>query len=172
MNAKVANPLAIDVTNSHCKSNGTVKLKSANPFDYPLIDPNFLSTDEDIEAVYEGIQLLLKIIQTEKFRSMDIKLAFDMFPGCNHTKPLSKEYWYCYLKRVTGTAYHPVATCLMGQSPQTGVVNNELKVFGVDGLRVADSSAVPFQITGHPNAACNVIGEKVSQMIKKSYNFE
>lgn len=155
----------------HPKSYGTVKLKSADPFDYPLIDPNLLSDkgNYDIESFYQAAQLVLKLTETEAFRKMNIKLAFDRFPGCNHTKPLSRKYWYCYFRRVTGIGSHQQSSCLAGTSPKTAVVDNELKVFGIDGLRVADASIFPTSITGHTNAACTMIGEKVSDLIKDSY---
>lgn len=127
--------------------------------------------DEDINSLYYGIRLALGLIETPAFRKMNFKLAFKQFPGCNHLKPLSKEYWFCYLRKVTVTAFHPISTCLTGKSPKTGVVDNELKVFGVHGLRVADGSIIPFPISAHTNAVCTMIGEKASNLIKKSYNY-
>lgn len=169
LNANVSSPLAIAMEVCHPKSKGTIKLNSSNPFEYPVIDLNLLSDDRDMEAIYEGVQLALNLTKTAPFRALNVTLAFDQFPGCEHTEPLSKDYWYCYIRRVTGTGYHPVATCLTGTSPDNGVVNSELKVFGVEGLRVVDASVLPFPFAAHPNAACNMIGEKISDVIKNTY---
>lgn len=170
LNISGANAFTILLIPSHPTSIGTIKLNSSDPFEYPLIDPNILSADEDMETLYGGVQQALKLMEADAFRRMNVTLAFDRFPGCDHTEPLSKEYWYCYFGRVTSTMYHPMSTCSIGSSPQTGVVDNELKVFGLKGLRVADASVIPFSYAGHPSAACFMIGEKISDVIKKLYN--
>lgn len=169
LTVNVHNLFAIFLFPLNTKSIGTVKLKSADPFDYPVIDSNILSDNEnrDIERIYQGIRLALKLIETDAFRSMNIKLAFTQFPGCTHTKPLSKEYWYCYVRRVTGISSHPVSTCLAGRTSDTGVVDRRLKVFGIKGLRVADASIIPVIVSGHTNAVCTMVGEKASDIIKK-----
>lgn len=167
---KSNNSFIIILTPCHPKSTGSVQLKSSNPFEYPVIDPNFLSNDDDMEVLYANLQFALKMTQTEAFRRMNITLAVDRFPGCNHLKPLSKEYWFCYFRQITGTGYHPLSTCSTGTNPKNGVVDKNLKVFGIDRLRVADSSVIPFVVTGHPNYACNMIGARVSDIIKELYN--
>lgn len=171
LNPNVSNPFSVNLTPCHQTSHGTVKLRSADPFDYPLIDPNLLSTDEDLETVYQGVLLLQRLIETETFKKMNVRFAVGQFPGCDHAQPFSKEYWYCYIRSVTGIGYHPVSTCPAATSPKTGVVDNELRVFGVIGLRVADASVIPFPMSAHPNAVCNMIGEKVSDEIKKFYKY-
>lgn len=171
LNASVPNPITIKMYALHPKSRGSIILKSADPFDYPLIDPNVLSDEEDkdLETLYQGVKLILKLTKTQAFREMNFKLAFDSFPGCNHTQPLSREYWYCYFRRVTGVGSHQLGTCAAGTSQETSVVNNKLEVFGVGRLRVADASVLSVPISGHTNAACTMIGEKVSDIIKDSY---
>lgn len=171
LNPNVSNPFSINLTPCHPKSYGTVTLKSADPFDYPLIDPNLLSTDEDLETIFQGVLRLQRLLDTESFKKMNVRFAVDQFPGCSHAPPLSKEYWYCYIRSVTGIGYHPVGTCPTATSPKTGVVDNKLKVFGVTGLRVADASVIPFPLSAHPNAPCNMIGEKISDIIKSSYKY-
>lgn len=100
---------------------------------------------------------------------MNITLAFDQFPGCENTKSLSREYWYCYLKRVASLSGHITGTCPTGASPNTGVVDKYIRVFGVTGIRVADASVIPLYITGNTNAACTLIGEKASDIIKEAH---
>lgn len=167
----VSNPIHVNVVLLHPKSRGRIKLKSASPFDYPLIDFNLLSDKDnfDIESLYRGVRLILKLIDTDALSSINATLAFDRFPGCSHTEPLSKDYWYCYLRKVSDTLHHPVGTCSTGTSPKTAVVDKTLKVFGVDGLRVADASVIPFPLTCNTNAPCTMIGQRVSDMIKKQY---
>lgn len=169
MNANVSNPFTFILTPCHPTSTGTVKLKSADPFEYPLINSNILSNIDDVDTLYEGLQLILKLIKTEVLRPFNFEIAFNRFPGCNHTKRNSKEYWYCYFRKVTGIGQHSSGTCAIGTNPESAVVDNNLKVFGIHKLRIADASIIPFNLAGHPNAACNMIGEKISDVIKKKY---
>lgn len=170
ISGKSNNTFVTFLTPAHPKSKGSVILKSSNPFDYPIIDSNILSNIEDMEVLYENVQFALKMTDTDAFRRMNISLAIDRFPGCNHLKSLSKEWWWCYIRHTTGTGFHPLSSCLTGTGPKTGVVDKNLKVFGIERLRVADGSVIPFMIAGHPNYACNMIGARVSDIIKVSYN--
>lgn len=171
LNVSVTQPFAIKLYYLHTVSNGTVKLKSSNPFEYPLIDPNLFGDgeDKDIEALYQAVLETLKNLDTKAFKSMKVKLAVDNIPACRRTKPLSREYWYCYLRTVTAIGSHQVASCSVGRSAETGVVDKRLKVFGIENLRVADSSIIPFPLTGHIHGACVMVGEKVSDFIKEEY---
>lgn len=173
LNADVPNPIAISFNFLNTKSVGTVKLKSACPYDYPIIDENMLGDPDnhDIESLYQGWLLLQNLIETEAFQKINLKLAYDSFPGCNHTVPMSREFWYCYFRRVSVIGLHPMGTCKTGLTPQTGVVNSNLTVFGVEGLRVADASVIRIVVRGHTNAPATVVGEKASDIIKKSYGF-
>lgn len=169
--ANVVNPFVILLNFLHPKSFGTVTLNSSNPFDYPLINPNFYSdkNNDDIESLYQASQIAIKLIQTEPLRSLNISLVNDRLPGCEHTKPSSREYWYCYLRRVTMVGYHPISTCAMGTDPKTAVVDKRLKIFGIDRLRVADASVIPVPMTGHTVVPCTVVGEKLAEFIKDLY---
>lgn len=171
IDAKISNPLALELVLLHSVSQGRVTVKSADPFDYPVIDLNILGDEanKDIEAIYQGIQMILRLIETDAFRSFNIKLAVKEYPGCNHLEPLSKEFWYCYIRKVSSTAFHPIGTCSTGTNPENGVVNNQLKVFGVKDLRIADASVIPFTLTSHINAACTMVAERAADIIKKKY---
>lgn len=164
---------AIRIVLMHQKSSGTIKLRSADPFDYPLIDPKYFSDKEnhDLEALYQALQLFLKLTETEAFRLYNVSLSVKQILGCSNTKFLSREFWYCYFRRVVSLGLHEIATCLMGSNPQRGVVDNKLRVFGIEGLRVADSSVIPISLTAHTNGPSNMIGEKASDLIKESYRF-
>ncbi|KAF2879798.1 hypothetical protein ILUMI_26373 [Ignelater luminosus] len=153
----------------HPSSRGELRLKSSSPYDYPLINPRFLSdsNDEDIATMYEGIKLALEIVNTNAFRKLNASLMHAPLPACQDHEYLSREYWYCQLRQLTFHVFHPVGTCKMGPDPTKGaVVNHELKVHGIKNLRVADASIIPEATSGHTNAPCIMIGEKVSDMIK------
>ncbi|CAG9862003.1 unnamed protein product [Phyllotreta striolata] len=154
------------------KSVGTLRLKSNDPYEYPLIDPNYLSDDkqQDIEILYRGIQHVFKLADTPAFRSINMTYVTRPLSACKQHRFKSKQYWYCFLRQVSLTAAHPVATCAMGADRSKGaVVDSELRVFGVKGLRVADASVLPLPIDGHTSVPCLMVGEKISDVIKKQY---
>lgn len=168
-NISIENPISITPVLLHSRSRGTLRLKSKSPFDYPLIDFNFLSDADgrDIERIYEGIQIVLELSKTSALRSINATLQVRQWSACSDYEFLSKEYWYCYIRHTAVSAFHPVGTCPVGRNPNRGaVVDTNLKVFGVKKLRVADASVFPFTLAGHPNAACVMIGEKISDVIK------
>lgn len=156
----------------HCYSSGSVRLKSNNPYDYPLVDYNFLSDrkNHDIDLMYAGIELALKLIDTDAFRKLNATFDADPLPACSKYEFLSKEYWYCAIRQLTYDLFHPVGSCPMGPSPRNGaVVNHELKVHGIKKLRVVDGSIFPETFSGHPSAPTMMVGAKAAEMIKKEY---
>ncbi|XP_065160744.1 glucose dehydrogenase [FAD, quinone]-like [Atheta coriaria] len=153
------------------RSFGYISLKSKDPFDYPLIHPNFLSdrNNLDIATIFLGVQHVLKLIDTEAFKRINASLIEYTFPACKNTLYLSKEYWYCTIRQITMNVYHPLGTCAMKDEELGGVVDGELKVYGVGKLRVIDASVIPFSISGHPHASAVMIGEKGADLIKEEY---
>ncbi|CAH0546691.1 unnamed protein product [Brassicogethes aeneus] len=153
----------------HVKSVGSVKLKTNNPYDFPLIDPNHLSDKENIDAktIYEGIKMTLNWVKN--MQVVNATLGIKELPACKQHEFLSEKYWYCVIAQMTSNLYHPVGTCPMGPNPKKYVVNHELKVHGVHRLRVADASVFPLTLSGHPNAPCVMIGEKLAIHLKKQY---
>ncbi|XP_044749410.1 glucose dehydrogenase [FAD, quinone]-like [Coccinella septempunctata] len=153
----------------HPKSSGTLTLQSANARDFPLIDSKIFDKEEDLEDMYEGIQVALKLVETSVGKHFDLKLNLDL-PSCSKNKRMSREYLYCLLRQVALPAYHLSSTAKMGpRSDPLAVVNNELKVYGIKNLRVIDVSIVPSTVTGHINAQAFLIGEKGADMIKKDH---
>lgn len=172
INANLYSSFVMYLINLHQESVGTVRLKSSSPYDYPLIDTNFLSDPKgrDIGTLYEGIQYILKLIETEPFRKMNTRLQTKPLSACSKHRTYSKAYWYCALRQLTVNVYHPMSTCSMGPDPAAGaVVDYRGIVHGMQNLRVADASVIPLTTSGHPNAVCVLIGEKISDQIKSDY---
>lgn len=169
------NPLSsfvVYVIALHSRSTGTVRLNGNDPYDYPQIDTRFLSDPDnrDIDTLYQGIQLTLKLINTEAFKSINATITGGPLRACNQHKYLSKDYWYCALRQMSVDIYHPISTCPMGPKPEKGdIVDANLTVHGFSNLRVIDASVIPFPLSGHPNAAVTMVAEKGSDIIKRNY---
>ncbi|CAH0545869.1 unnamed protein product [Brassicogethes aeneus] len=154
----------------HERSSGSIRLNSKSPYEYPLIDLNLLSNSKDADTIYESIKFTLKLLKTDSFKKINATYAGKPLKACSHLKFLSKKYWYCTIAQATFHVYHPVGSCPMGPDRAKGaVVDHNLKVYGLTNLRLADASVFPFTISGHPHATCTVIGEKLSDILKKRY---
>lgn len=156
----------------HPKSKGKLNLKSNDPFDFPLIDLNPLSDPEnvDIEDMLNAVKDVFELSKNPTFQSIGSQYLSGPLPACTNFEHLSDDYWRCAIKQLTTTLYHPVATCKMGPpTDNTAVVNNRLKVYGVDSLRVIDASIIPTNTASHTNAICYTIGEKGADIIREEY---
>ncbi|XP_008196580.2 glucose dehydrogenase [FAD, quinone] [Tribolium castaneum] len=163
------------VVNLHAQSSGSVRLKSKNPFEYPVINSNFLSDPEsrDINTLYEGIQICLKMGETKAMKAINATLQGGPLRACKRYQYLSKDYWYCVLRQITVNLYHPLGSCPMGKDPKKGaVVDSELRVFGIKKLRVADASVFPFALAGHPNAPTVMVGEQLGDLVKRAHGVD
>lgn len=95
------------------------------------------------------------------------------YPGCEGYEWGSDSYWECCARHYTNSVYHHVGTCKMGPSSDPdAVVDPQLKVYGIENLRVVDASIMPRLVAGHPNAVVYMIAEKASDMIKEYWNSE
>ncbi|KAF5303570.1 hypothetical protein FQR65_LT08171 [Abscondita terminalis] len=153
----------------HPQSRGYIKLKSSDPFDYPIIDSRGFSdvNYKDIETVYEGVHLCLNLLETKAFKNLDAKLHRVHLPTCKEFVYMSKDYWYCHMRQLSSSFAHVVGTCKMGPDPfQGAVVDHQLKVYGINNLRVADASIMPLIPGAHTNAPTMMIGEKAAAMIR------
>ena len=172
-NINVPQSFTVYVVSLHDVSKGTIRLKSRNPYEYPMIDTNLLSDsgNKDIRVLYEGVQLVLKLLKTKAFRAMNATLQGGPLRACRKHEYLSEDYWYCAIRQVSSNLYHPLGTCPMGTDPKKGaVVDSKLKVFGFRNLRVADASVFPFPLAGHPNAPTVMVGEQLGDLVKLTYN--
>jgi len=137
------------------KSIGQLRL---DPNGKAVIDFNFLSDPEDAKVLIEGLKLARRILADQQF---DAVRGTEMLPG-KHVQ--TDEQLMAYVREYAATVFHPVGTCKMGVDPMS-VVGPDLKVHGIERLRVVDASIMPSLISGNTNAPCIMIGEKAADMI-------
>lgn len=144
------------------KSRGFIRLASADPKTAPLIDPCYLSNEEDIVTLREGVKLARKVFRSQAFASV---FGGDDMPSAD---VVTDEQIDADIRKRAETIYHPVGTCRMGEDADA-VVDSKLRVKGVKGLRVADASVMPTLLSGNTNAPCMMIGEKAAQFILEEH---
>jgi choline dehydrogenase-like flavoprotein len=141
------------------KSRGEVRLASADPSAPPIIDPKYLSDPRDTQFLLDGIQLLRDIMASRLLKDV---VTGELHPGKNLTgAALARE-----LPNRVHTVYHPVGTCRMG-SDERAVVDAELRVRCIDGLRVADAAIMPSITGGNTNAPSMMIGERCAELMQQ-----
>jgi choline dehydrogenase len=140
------------------QSRGHLQLKSGNPTDAPAIYANYLSETEDVEMMLECIRVSRDILDQPAFRPFR---AHEIHPGNDVT---DREGLLGFIRAKAESIYHPVGTCRMG-SDEDAVVDPELRVRGIDGLRVVDASVMPTLIGGNTNAPTIMIAEKAADLL-------
>ncbi|XP_044756723.1 glucose dehydrogenase [FAD, quinone]-like [Coccinella septempunctata] len=152
------------------KSRGRVMLKSRNPMTWPLIYPNYFQEEADLWTMVEGIKIAINLTRSQHFQRYSARLHKISMPNCENHQFGSDSYWACVLRNYGTSLGHQVGTCKMGpKGDQDAVVDPELKVHGINGLRVVDGSIMPNVVAGHTNAVVFMIGEKASDMIKREW---
>ena len=155
----------------HPKSRGSIKLNVKKPETTPLISPNYLNHPDDVEVFVRGVQIVQKILNTSIYNNISLHcLALDApspFPKD------SNDFWRWYTRQIASTVYHPVGTCRMGgKEDKEAVVDPQLRVRGVENLRVVDASVIPEIISGNTNAPVIMIAEKASDLIKGDHKYQ
>ncbi|KAK3095685.1 hypothetical protein FSP39_017574 [Pinctada imbricata] len=151
----------------HPHSVGTITLASRDPFDYPLIDPQYLTEKADIDIFIRGVRKAQNIIATSPFKMFSAKVVDVEIDQCKTHKFDSDPYWECLVRHLALTNYHPSCTCKMGAAEdKTAVVDPELRVRGLKKLRVVDASIMPFVTACNTNAPVIMIAEKASDLIR------
>ena len=140
-------------------SRGHIEIKSKNPRDAALIDPNYLSTQKDIDEVIQGSRLMRKIMQAPALKGITVA---EVLPG-----PVveSDEQMLQYFRENSGSIYHLCGSCAMGADEQKSVVDKRLKVHGIGGLRIVDASIFPNVTSGNTHAAVLMVAEKGADLI-------
>ncbi|XP_048873766.1 choline dehydrogenase, mitochondrial [Brienomyrus brachyistius] len=142
-------------------SKGSIKLKSKNPLEHPIIEPNYLSTEEDVWEFRECVKLSREIFAQ---RAFDEFRGRELLPG---SQVQSDREIDAFVRQKAESAYHPSCTCKMGQpTDPMAVVDPEARVLGVENLRVVDASIMPSMVSGNLNAPTIMIAEKAADAIK------
>jgi choline dehydrogenase-like flavoprotein len=149
---------AISPVGLYPESRGRLTLASADPFAPPVIDPNLLSIPEDIEPLIRGMQLVRRVFASTAFAKFKVR---EIFPG---EAVQSDTDLRAYIRSESYTVHHPVSTCRMG-TDSLAVVDPQLRVAGVEGLRVADASVFPSIVGGNTNAVVVMVAEKAADLL-------
>ncbi|KAF8792820.1 Glucose dehydrogenase like protein [Argiope bruennichi] len=149
------------------KSRGYIKLRSPDPYDPPVIDPRYLTHPQDVLTMVDSMKICMAFGESPAFKKYGGRQFDTTMPGCEIYVKNSDEYLACVARSYTSTIYHPVGTCKMGApNDPTAVVDPQLRVKGIHGLRVVDGSIMPTIVSGNTNAPIIMIAEKAADMIK------
>ncbi|KAL1668700.1 GMC oxidoreductase [Schizophyllum commune] len=154
------------------KSTGSVTLRSAHPWDTPLIDPNYGADENDLAIVAKAARLAMRIARTDPLASQ-LDLPADskdestyFWPGDANPDTISDDDLKRWIKRNAATPWHSTSSARMGASSATSVVDYALNVHGIARLRVVDASVFPTQVSGHPCAVIVALAERAADLIK------
>ena len=142
------------------KARGDVRLSSSNPLDLPLVNPNFLSHEDDIKTLLEAVKLARNVIKTKPLSDIIVE---EYLPGKNIS---SDKELINYCKKMVKTNWHPVGTCKMGaDNDEMAVLNTKLQVRGIQNLRVFDVSMMPNIVSANTNAPAMAIADKATDLL-------
>ncbi|HWD60336.1 MAG TPA: GMC family oxidoreductase N-terminal domain-containing protein, partial [Stellaceae bacterium] len=141
------------------ESRGWLRIKSPDPTVLPAMQPNYLMTQNDRDTMVAGLRLARSVFQTPTMQRITTG-EFWPGPACE-----SDAQWLDHVARTGSTTFHQTSTCMMGPGPMS-VVDEELKVHGLEGLRVVDASVMPTVFSGNTKAATIMIAEKASDLIR------
>jgi choline dehydrogenase len=143
-------------------SRGYIEIKSSDPMEYPAIHPNYLSDERDHQVAIDGIKTARRIVEAD---AITPHIIDEYVPGRQFQ---TNEELLDAARRYSQSIYHPTSTCKMGHHDMA-VVDERLRVHGIQGLRVVDASIMPEIVSGNTNAPTIMIAEKAADMIKEDY---
>jgi len=148
----------------HYQSRGNVTIRSTNRTDSPVINPNYLHVESDLDKTLQTVQQGLEFLRDPSMREFLGDPIDEVSPGASIDTPEELKEW---IKNTLSTDFHPAGTCKMGDFAKDpdAVVDNRLRVRGVENLRVVDASIMPELVSGNPNQATVIIGLKAADMI-------
>jgi choline dehydrogenase-like flavoprotein len=150
--------MTIGVAQLRPESKGSIHIQSGNPFDQPVIRPNFLDSEVDQRCMIDSMKLARRIVSQPAMKDY---IDHEISPGVGVKSDLE---WLEFARSNGQTIYHPIATCRMG-SDENAVVDLRLKVRGLDGLRVVDASVMPKMVSGNIQGAVIMVAEKGADLI-------
>ncbi|ELZ44674.1 glucose-methanol-choline oxidoreductase [Halorubrum californiense DSM 19288] len=158
-NPETGRGLSIGATQLRPESRGRITLASDDPFDDPVIDPNYLDEEADIDTLVEGVKRAREIARQD---ALSEYVGREVWPGedAQTDEEIAK-----HVRDTCHTVYHPVGTCKMGDD-EAAVVDDELRVRGVEGLRVVDASVMPTLVGGNTNAPTIAVAERAADLIR------
>lgn len=148
----------------HPFSHGQISINSSNPLDYPVINPNYLNHPADVEILREGVKLARQLGETQPIAGY---MTEETWPG---TDVQTDDEWDAWMRNNIFTEYHPSSSCAMLPLDQGGVVDANLRVYGLSNVRVADASVPPIAFSAHLMASTYGLAEQASTLIRAYYN--
>lgn len=161
----------IVVTNTRAKSKGKVSLSSSDPLEYPVLWGNYFAEEDDITVLVEGIEKAIELGSADAFAVYNLTLSNVTLEGCSDYEYPSREYWACAVTQNTVPENHQAGSCKMGnETDPLAVVDAYLRVYGINGLRVADASVIPQVPSAPPAPAAMMIAERAAEFIASDWS--
>lgn len=162
--------MSIRPINIRPRSRGTIKLVSSDPFVRPKINPNYLTIDSDAAVLVWGLKFASNLLRSNAMQRLGATMDTNLVEFCQRHPFASDAYWKCLIKYYTRGENHHAGTCKMGPaSDPSAVVDPELRVHNVKGIRVADASILPLQPNCNPIAPVVMVAEKAAHFIKETW---
>ena len=152
----------------HPRSIGSLRLQSNDPFDSPIFDPRYMTDKRDEDDLLAGIRLVEEILSTKAMKSIGADININKASVCSQHEFRSDEFWRCMIQHISISFYHATSSCKMGRHDETdAVVDLNLRVRGINNLRICDASVFPTVTSANTNAPVIAVAEKFADMLKK-----